>query len=122
MLLLLCSCQWQESKVSINETSTVVYQDRHVTREEAARLGAVLLDLGYFDTYDQRTVYLRKEGRLYSVTFLMNKEGFLSDKENNIAGLSVWRQWIQEQALGYAPTQLIIADEQRRPMHIIRAD
>lgn len=102
--------------MSINAKSTVVYQGPSITKREATRLGAVLLDHGYFNTYDQRTVYLRKEGNEYHVTFLMNKEAFLADKENIIAGLTVWRQWMQEHAFGYAPTVLIIADEQKQTL------
>lgn len=120
-LLLFAACQWQENRVSINDKSTVVYQGGDVTEREAKRLGVVLLDLGYFNAYDQRTVYLRKKGNQYHVTFLMNKEAFLADKENNVAGLRVWQQWLQEQAFGYAPTVLIVADEQKQVLYTLES-
>ena len=111
-LFFICSCQLFEGKVTVNEKSTVVYQRSEVDGSEAKRLGAVLLDYGYFNTLDKRTVYLRKKNNQYRVTFILNKEQFLSDRENMIEGFKVWQQWLQEQAFGYAPTLLILADEE----------
>ncbi len=114
LLLLFCACNWLEGKVSINQKSTVVYQGTGITKTEAQRLGNLLLDRGYFNTLDEQVVYLQKKGNEYNVTFIINKELFLSDKENIIAGFNVWQQWIQEYAFGYAPTTLILADEEKR--------
>jgi hypothetical protein len=108
-----------EGKVAINGKSTVIYQKRAITPEEAKRLGGVLLSHGYFNTWDQRTVYLTKKGNQYRVTFIVNKELFLSDKENLVEGFKVWQDWIREYAFGYSPTLLIVADEQKRTLYKI---
>ena len=119
LLFLFCSCQLLEGKVAINEKSTVIYRKGEADQREASRLGAVLLDYGYFNTLDERTVYLGKDENQYRVTFILNKEHFLSDKENLIEGFKVWQQWLQEYAFGYAPTLLILADEQKNALHTI---
>lgn len=117
LLLLLCSCHLGEGKVSINANSTVVYQG--VSAKEARRLGQLLLDYGYFNTWDERTVYLHKKETQYSVTFLMNKEQFLTDRENIVAGFTVWYQWIREGAFDNASMLLLLADEQKQTLYKI---
>lgn len=108
-----------EGQVSLNDKSTVIYEKGATTHEEAKRLGDVLLRYGYFNTWDKRTVYLTKKGNQYRVTFLINKELFLSDKENLVEGFKVWQDWIREYAFGYSPTLLIVADEQKRTLYKI---
>lgn len=116
-LFLFCSCQLLEHKITVNAKSSVVYKG--VPEKQAQRLGQVLLDYGYFNTWDERTVYLGKKDRQYTVTFLLNKEAFLSDQENMTAGFTVWYQWLREQAFHNAPTLLILADEQKKPLYTI---
>jgi hypothetical protein len=115
--MLFCACNWFERKAAINKKSTVAYQATGITKKEALRLGNLLLDRGYFNTLDEQVVYLHKKGNVYNVTFIINKELFLSDKENILAGFAVWQQWIQEYAFGYAPTVLILADEEKRSLY-----
>lgn len=120
-LLYVSACGVFEGKVAINDKSTVVYQKDEVSQQEAKRLGDVLLGYGYFNTWDERTVYLDKEGSQYSVTFIVNAALFRSDQENIVAGFKVWQQWIQEYAFGYAPTLLVLADEQQQPLYTIQS-
>ena len=117
LFLLIGSCQLPERKVTVNDKSTVVY--RGVLEKDAQRLGQVLLDYGYFNTWDERTVYLGKKDKQFTVTFLLNKEQFLSDQENMVAGFTVWYQWIRENAFDNAPTLLLLADEQRQTLYKI---
>jgi len=117
LLLLISSCQLLEHKVRVNPKSTVVY--RGVSEKDAQRLGQVLLDYGYFNTWDERTVYLHKKDKQFTVTFLLNKELFLSDQENMVAGFTVWYQWIREGAFDSTPTLLILADEQKKTLYKI---
>jgi hypothetical protein len=118
-LFFFCSCHFLEGKVTINNKSTVIYQKDATTPEEAKHLGDVLLSHGYFNTWDERMVYLNKKENQYQVTFVINKDLFLSDQENIVEGFKVWRQWIQEYAFGYAPTLLILADEQKHALYKI---
>lgn len=118
-LLLLSGCRLLEDKVAINEKSTVVYQKVATTHAEAKRLGNVLLSYGYFNTIDKRTVYLNKKENQYQVTFIINKELFLSDKANLVEGFKVWQDWLREYAFGYSPTLVIIADEQKHTLYKI---
>src|SRR6476620_6123693 len=90
LLFLFYSCQLMEGEVAINDKSTVVYQKVATTHAEAKRLGNVLLSYGYFNATDNRTVYLNKKENQYQVTFIINKELFLSDKENLVEGFKVW--------------------------------
>lgn len=119
LLLFLCACTLFGGQVAINEKSIVAYEGSGVSKEDAHRLGYFLLKQGYFNTFDHRTVYLRKQDKHWEVTFIINKELFESDKENLLPGFVIWQQWISEEVFPNTQALIILADESKQPLDTV---
>lgn len=112
------ACQLGEQKIRINSQSTVLYKGG-VTQTEAQRLGNFLVQQGYFNTYDERKVRVRKADHIYTVTFMIDGHHFNEEKANMVTGFAVWRSWLQEQVFPSATVVVKLTDSRLQVVAVI---
>lgn len=115
--LILTSCEDYGKSVKINDKSEVFYKGDGVTEAEAKNLGAFLLKQEYFNTQDDRTVQLMKEGDSYVVKFIVDQEKIKQQDSATVAtGFKVWHMWIQDNVFNGAKVKVVLADEKLNPL------
>ncbi len=110
--LLLTACEDYGKSVKINEKSEVFYKGEGVNESEAKNLGDFLLKQQYFNTQEERTVQLMKEGDSYVVKFIVDQEKIKQQDSATVStGFKVWHMWIQDNVFNGAKVKLVLADE-----------
>ena len=115
--LLLTACEDYGKSVKINEKSEVFYKGDGVSEAEAKNLGAFLLKQEYFNTADERTVQLMKDGDSYVVKFIVDQEKIKQqDSTTVVTGFKVWHMWIQDNVFNGAKLRLVLADDKLKDL------
>lgn len=110
--LLLTACVDRGNVVTVNEKSKVFYTGASVSETEANTLGTFLLKQEYFNTDDERTVQLLKEGDSYVVKFIVDPEEIkLQDSGSVVTTFKVWHMWIQDNVFKGAKLRVVLADD-----------
>ena len=93
----------------VNDQSEVYYQGIGVTEDDARKLGNFLLNQGYFNTVDQRTVQLSKEDDNFIIKMVVDEEKVNAD-ENVLTGFKVWQMWIEDSVFNGKQTKIVLAN------------
>lgn len=111
-LFSLSSCTDFGTRVEINPKSEVYYKGDGVNEGDAKKLGAYLLQSGFFDSTSDKSVQLTKDSGAYVVRVVVKPEIYEKDPQLTADQFFVWQDQISENAFGGQKTRIILADEQ----------
>lgn len=105
------ACNQYGKKVAINSHSEVYYKGDSITKADAEKLGNFLLQQGFFNTTDDRSVQISKDSGAYVIRLVVDMDRVNENKDKILTSFKAWQYIIAQHVFPDAETKLILTDE-----------
>jgi len=109
--LLLTACNNYGKKAQINSKSEVYYKGDGVTEADAKKLGAFLVQNGFFNNTDERSVQLSKDSGAYVIRLVVDTDKVNKNKEEILSSFKAWQYIIAQNVFPDAETKLVLTND-----------